>query len=101
MYDIPSQFIPFEPCKDWSIFWKSHRWKELKHFTPTDTKYFVDKGGLFIRDLWNKCAYSIQYMYVTNSDASSYTERDPEKVILEAEKGKTRKHLDACLDQRS
>ena len=39
-------------------------------------------------------------MRVVNTDALSYLKKAPEKCLHEAEKGKKRMYLEACLQQR-
>ena len=39
-------------------------------------------------------------MRVVNTDAKSHMTKDPEKCLHEAERGKKRMYLEACLQQR-
>ena len=39
-------------------------------------------------------------MHVVNTDAKSYRTKDPERCLQEAERGKKRMNLEACLQQR-
>ena len=39
-------------------------------------------------------------MHVVNTDAKSHMTKDPEKCLHEAERGKKRMYLEACLQQR-
>ena len=39
-------------------------------------------------------------MRVVNTDDLSYVHRSPEKCLNEAERGKKKKYLEACLQQR-
>ena len=58
------------------------------------------KGDLLIRDLWDNGTDSVHDMRVVNTDAKSYWGRTPEKCMEEAEKGKKKMYLEACLQQR-
>ena len=58
------------------------------------------KGDLLIRDLWANGTYSVHDMRVVNTDAKSYCERSPERCLEEAERGKKKMYLEACLQQR-
>ena len=58
------------------------------------------KGDLLIRDLWKNGTDSIHDMRVVNTDAKSNWGRTPEKCLEEAERGKKKMYLEACLPQR-
>ena len=58
------------------------------------------KGDLLIRDLWANGTDSVHDMHVVNTDVKSYLERTPEKCLEEAERGKKKMYLEACLQQR-
>ena len=58
------------------------------------------KGDLLIRDLWQQRTDSVHHMRVVNTDALSYVRRSPEKCLQEAERGKKKMYLEACLQQR-
>ena len=64
---------------------------------PEDTE---KRGYLLIRDLWANRTDSFHDMRVVNTDAKSYWGRTPEKCMEEAEKGKKKMYLEACLQQR-
>ena len=57
------------------------------------------KGDLLIRDLWKKGNGSVHNMRVVNTDAKTHTMKPPEKCLQEAERGKKRMYLEACLHQ--
>ena len=52
-----------------------------------------------IRDLWANGTDSVHDMRVVNTDAKFYWGRTPEKCLEEAEKGKKKMYLEACLQQ--
>ena len=58
------------------------------------------KGDLLIWDLWQQGTDSVHDMRVVNTDALSYVRRSPEKCLHEAERGKKKMYLEACLQQR-
>ena len=58
------------------------------------------KGDLLIRDLWQNGTDSAHDMHVMNTDAKSHYAKTPEKCLQEAERGKKRMYLEACLHQR-
>ena len=58
------------------------------------------KGDILIRDLWQNRTDSIHDMRVVNTDAKSHSTKPPEKCLQEAERGKKRMYLEACLQQR-
>ena len=58
------------------------------------------KGDLLIRDLWQQGTDSVHNMCVVNTDALSYIRQSPEKCLQEAERGKKKMYLEACLHQR-
>ena len=53
-----------------------------------------------IRDLWKHGKDSVHGMRVVKTDAKSHMTKDPEKCLQEAERGKKRMYLEACLQQR-
>ena len=57
------------------------------------------KGDLLIRDLWDNGTDSIHDMRVVNTDAKSYWGRTQEKCLEEADRGKKKMYLEACLQQ--
>ena len=57
------------------------------------------KGDLLIRYLWQQGTDSVHDMRVMSTDALSYVCRSPEKCLQEAERGKKRMYLEACLHQ--
>ena len=57
------------------------------------------KGNLLIRDLWQNGTDSVHKMRVVNTDAKSHMTKDLEKCLQEAERGKKRMYLEACLQQ--
>ena len=58
------------------------------------------KGDLLICDLWLKGTDSVHGMRVVNTDAKSHMTKATEKCLQEAERGKKRMYLEACLQQR-
>ena len=58
------------------------------------------KGDLLICDLWQNGTDSVHDMRVVNTDANSYSGKAPEKCLQDAERGKKRIYLEACLQQR-
>ena len=58
------------------------------------------KGDLLIRDLWANGTDSVHDMRVVNTDANSSWERSLDKFLEEAETGKKKMYLEACLQQR-
>ena len=70
--------------------------------TPGDTlpEATEQKGDLLIRYLWANGTDSVHDMRVMNTDAKSYWERSPERFLEEAERGKKKMYLEACLQQR-
>ena len=58
------------------------------------------KGYLLIRDHWANGTDSVHDMRVVNTDAKFYWGRSPEKCLEEAERGKKKIYLEACLQQR-
>ena len=68
--------------------------------TPAAPEDIDQKGDLLIRDLWKYGTDSVHDMRVVNTDALSYLKKAPEKCLHEAEKGKKKMYLEACLQQR-
>ena len=58
------------------------------------------KGDLLIRDLWKQGTESVHNIRVVNTDALSYLKKAPDKCLHEAEKGKKKMSLEACLQKR-
>ena len=58
------------------------------------------KGNLMIYDLCQNGTDSVHEMRVVNTVARSHTSKTLEKCLQEAEKGKKRMYLEACLQQR-
>ena len=57
------------------------------------------KGDLLICDLWQKGTGSVHGMRVVNTDAPTHRTKDPVKCLHEAERGKKKMYLEACLQQ--
>ena len=57
------------------------------------------KGNLLIHDLWQNGTDSVNGMRVVNTDAKSHLKKDPWRCLKEAERGKKRMYLEACLQQ--
>ena len=57
------------------------------------------KGDLLIRDLWQNEMDSVIGMRVVNTDSKYHMSKDLEKCLQEAERGKNRMYLEACLQQ--
>ena len=73
--------------------------------TPSDAttaapEVMEQKGDLLIRDLWQQGTDSVHDIRVMNTDSLSYVRRSPEKCLQEAERGKKKIYLEACLQQR-
>ena len=58
------------------------------------------KGDLLICDLWHQGSGNVHDMRVVNTDAQWHRTKDPERCLQEAEMGKKRMYLEACLQQR-
>ena len=58
------------------------------------------KGDLLIWDLWQQGTDSVYDMRVVNTDTPKYQKKEPEKCLHEAEWGKKKMYLEACLQQR-
>ena len=71
---------------------------------PSNTRTRVPdtdlRGDLCIRNLWAKSTDVIIDICVIDTDAKSYRDRDPLKVLESHERKKKKKYLDACLGQR-
>ena len=72
--------------------------KPSKH--PSAPEFTEQKGNLLIRDLWQQGTNSVHVMRVVSTDALTYQSKAPEKCLHEAEKGKKKMYLEACLQQR-
>ena len=57
------------------------------------------KGDLIIRDLLQQGTESVHDMRVVNTDAPTHRTKDPARCLHEAERGKKRMYLEACLPQ--
>ena len=62
--------------------------------TPEATEH---KGDLLIRYLWANGTDSVHDKRVVNTDANSDWERSPERCMEEADRGKKKMYLEACL----
>ena len=51
-------------------------------------------------DLWQNSIDSVYNMLVVNTDSKNHAVKTPEKCLQEAERGKKRMYLEACLQQR-
>ena len=58
------------------------------------------KGDFLICDLWQNGTDSVHDIHVVNTDAMIHSVKTPEKCLQEAERGKNRMYLEACLRQR-
>ena len=58
------------------------------------------KEYLLICDLWQNGTDSVHEMRVVNTDAKYHSAKTPGKCLQEAERGKKRMFLEACLYQR-
>ena len=72
--------------------------------TPSDAttaapEVTEQEGDLRIRYLWQQGTGSVHDLCVVNTDALSYVRRSPEKCLHEAERGKKKMYLEACLQQ--
>jgi hypothetical protein len=90
---------------------KSSRAKESEKDAPiTDTSQKKteqtatgkdERGDLLVRGFWARGTDCVLDARVTDTDAKSYSKRDPAKVLVESqEKEKKRKYLEACLERR-
>ena len=64
---------------------------------PEATEQKID---LLIRGLWHNRMDSVHNMRVVNTNAKSHSAKTPEKCLQEAERGKKRMYLEACIQQR-
>ena len=76
-----------------------------KLMTPSDAltaapEVTEQKGDLLIRDLWQQGIDSVHDIRVVNTDALFYVCRSSEKCLHEAERGKKKIYLEACIQQR-
>ena len=67
--------------------------------TTTAPEVTEQKVDLVIRDLWQQGTDSVHNMRVVNTDALSYILKKPEKCLREAERGKNKMYLEACLQK--
>jgi hypothetical protein len=58
------------------------------------------RGDILVRGLFQRGLESIVDVRVTDTDAASYRNRDPAKILANQEKEKKSKYLQSCLDQR-
>ena len=58
------------------------------------------RGDVLVRGLFQRGQDCIIDVRVTDLDAKSYRNQDPEKILLRQEQEKKRKHLEPCLQQR-
>ena len=65
--------------------------------TPDATE---QKGDLLIRDLLQNGTNSVHEMRVMNTDSKNHAVKTPENCLQEAERGKKRMYLEACLQNR-
>ena len=59
-----------------------------------------NKGDILIRNLWQKGTDSVHYMCVVKTGTKYHSRKTPEECLQEAERGKKRMYLEACLQQR-
>ena len=59
-----------------------------------------DRGDILVRGLWAKQQDGIIDVRVTHTDAPSYRDREPDKVLQSQEREKKKKYLNNCLQQR-
>ena len=71
-----------------------------KHAEVQPPKVTEQKDDLLIRDLWKQGKDSVHDMRVVNTDTLTHRTKDPEKCPHEAERGKKKMYLEACLQQR-
>ena len=69
------------------------------HAVAPQLEVTEQKDDLLIRDLWQKGTESVHDMRVVNTDAQSHRTKNPERCLQEAERGKKRMYLEACLQQ--
>ena len=67
---------------------------------PAAPEVMEQKGDLIIQDLWQQGTNSFHDMCVVNTDTLTYQMKEPETCLHEAEKGKKKMYLEACLQQR-
>ena len=76
----------------------------IKTTPPSETtaapEVMEQKGDLIIRDHWQQGTDSFHDMRVVNTAALTYLSKAQEKCLHEAEKGKNKMYLEACLQQR-
>ena len=58
------------------------------------------KGELLIMEIWQQGTAGVHNMSVVNTDALTYLSKAPDKCHHEAENGKKKIYLEACLQQR-
>ena len=68
--------------------------------TVQPLEFIEQKGDLLIQDLWQQGTDSVHDTRVVNTDAPTHQKKDPEKCLHEAERGKKKMYLEACLQQR-
>ena len=70
------------------------------HAVAPPTEVTEQKRNLLIRDLWKQGKDSVHDMRVVSTDVQSHRTKEPERCLKEAERGKKRMYLEACLQQR-
>ena len=73
----------------------SNKTKTSEH--PAALEVTEQKVDLLIQELWQQGTDSVHDMRVVNTDALTYQLKAPEKCLHEAEKGKKKIYLEACL----
>ena len=59
-----------------------------------------DRGDLIIRGFWQSSTYCVVDVRVTDTDAKSYQDKEPSKILAAQEKAKKKQYLEPCLAQR-
>ena len=70
------------------------------HTVAPPPEVMEHKGDLLIRDHWKQRTDSVNNMRVVNTDTQSHRTKNPERCLQEAERGKKRMYLEACLQKR-
>ena len=70
------------------------------HAVASPPEVTEQKGDLLICDLWQKGTDSVHNMRFVNTDTQSHRKKDPDMCLQEAERGKKRMYLEACLQKR-
>ena len=66
--------------------------------TPSDRP--DDRGDILCHGFWRRGRTTIFDVRVTDTDASSYLKREPQKVLANQEQAKKRKYLNPCEERR-